>query len=144
MAIILGNLRYAGRQVWNRSSTTGHKPGGLTSGRDARALQHNPVSEWEVSEQIAHEPLVDDETFVAVRKCEWRSLPSTARSSAVCLQVSLYVGCMATDGWALGSRASGLSMSTWLQQRQAPLRREPRYLYVRIERALADTASGRG
>ncbi|MET9632699.1 recombinase zinc beta ribbon domain-containing protein [Lentzea sp. NPDC006480] len=27
----------------------------------------NPVSEWEVSEQIAHEPLVDDETFVAVQ-----------------------------------------------------------------------------
>lgn len=26
-----------------------------------------PVSEWEVSERIAHEPLVDDETFVAVQ-----------------------------------------------------------------------------
>ncbi|MEU3648023.1 zinc ribbon domain-containing protein [Lentzea sp. NPDC034063] len=30
-------------------------------------LRWNPVSEWEISERIAHETLVDDETFVAVQ-----------------------------------------------------------------------------
>nr|WP_245822695.1 recombinase zinc beta ribbon domain-containing protein [Lentzea waywayandensis] len=63
----LENPRYTGRQVWNRSSTTGHGLGGRAGGRGSGALGLNPVSEWEVSERIAHEPLVDDETFVAVR-----------------------------------------------------------------------------
>ncbi|MEU3645239.1 pentapeptide repeat-containing protein [Lentzea sp. NPDC034063] len=67
VAMILENPRYTGRQVWNRSSTTGHGPGGRVGGRGSGALRYNPVSEWEVSERIAHEPLVDDETFVAVQ-----------------------------------------------------------------------------
>ncbi|MFD4668471.1 recombinase family protein [Lentzea sp. NPDC058450] len=67
VAMILENPRYTGRQVWNRSSTTGHGPGGRAGGRGSGALRYNPVSEWEVSERIAHEPLVDDETFVAVQ-----------------------------------------------------------------------------
>ncbi|NGY65322.1 recombinase family protein [Lentzea sp. NEAU-D13] len=67
VAMILENPRYTGRQVWNRSSTTGHGAGGRTGGRGSGALRYNPVSEWEVSERIAHEPLVDDERFVAVQ-----------------------------------------------------------------------------
>jgi hypothetical protein len=67
VAMILENPRYTGRQVWNRSSTTGHGPGGRAGGRGSGALRYNHVSEWEVSERIAHEPLVDDETFVAVQ-----------------------------------------------------------------------------
>ncbi|WP_329791893.1 recombinase family protein [Lentzea sp. DG1S-22] len=67
VAMILENPRYTGRQVWNRSSTTGHGSGGRAGGRGSGVLRYNPVSEWEVSEQIAHEPLVDDETFVSVQ-----------------------------------------------------------------------------
>ncbi|NGY65335.1 recombinase family protein [Lentzea sp. NEAU-D13] len=67
VAMILENPRYTGRQVWNRSSTTGHGSGGRAGGRGSGALRYNPISEWEVSERIAHEPLVDDETFVAVQ-----------------------------------------------------------------------------
>ncbi len=53
--------------MWNRCSTTGHGSGGRAGGRGSGALRYNPISEWEVSERIAHEPLVDDETFVAVQ-----------------------------------------------------------------------------
>ncbi len=67
VAMILENPRYTGRQVWNRCSTTGHGSGGRAGGRGSGALRYNPISEWEVSERIAHEPLVDDETFVAVQ-----------------------------------------------------------------------------
>ncbi|MEU0884052.1 recombinase family protein [Lentzea sp. NPDC005914] len=67
VAMILENPRYTGRQVWNRSSTTGHGPGSRPSGRGSGVRRWNPVSEWEVSERIVHEPLVDDETFVAVQ-----------------------------------------------------------------------------
>lgn len=67
VAMILENPRYTGRQVWNRSGTTGHGLGGRAGGRGSGALRYNPVDEWVVSEQIAHEPLVDDETFVAVQ-----------------------------------------------------------------------------
>ncbi|MEV6235765.1 recombinase family protein [Lentzea sp. NPDC051838] len=67
VAMILENPRYTGRQVWNRTSTTGHGSGGRAGGRGSGAPRWNPVSEWEVSERIAHEPLVDDETFVAVQ-----------------------------------------------------------------------------
>ncbi|WP_237047756.1 recombinase family protein [Lentzea guizhouensis] len=67
VAMILGNPRYTGRQVWNRCSTIGHGSGGRAGGRGSGALRYNPISEWEVSERIAHEPLVDDETFVAVQ-----------------------------------------------------------------------------
>ena len=65
--MILENPRYTGRQVWNRSCTTGHGPGGRPGARGSGVLRWNPVSEWEVSERIAHEPPVDDETFVAVQ-----------------------------------------------------------------------------
>ena len=40
---------------------------GVRAAADSGVLRYNPVSEWEVSERIAHEPLVDDETFVAVQ-----------------------------------------------------------------------------
>lgn len=106
VAMILENPRCAGRQVWNRSSTTGHGAGGRGSG----ALRYNPFSEWEVSERIAHEPLVDDERFVAVQGCGWPSLPRTARYGATCSLESSYAG-FAVVGWkgtgSMGDRATG-------------------------------------
>lgn len=64
---ILGNPRYTGRQVWNRQSTVGHGEGGRKGGRGSGRVVVNPVSEWVFSKRIAHEPLVDEGTFLAVQ-----------------------------------------------------------------------------
>lgn len=68
VAAILENPRYTGRQVWNRHGTRGRGPGGRRGGRAAGRVTRNPVTAWEVSEKLSHEPLVDDETFVAVHR----------------------------------------------------------------------------
>ncbi|MFI6095122.1 recombinase family protein [Lentzea sp. NPDC051213] len=64
---ILENPRYTGRQVWNRQSTTGRGTGGRADGRGSGRATRKPATEWEISAQIAHIPLVDDNTFVAVQ-----------------------------------------------------------------------------
>ncbi|WP_390829299.1 recombinase family protein [Lentzea alba] len=68
VAAILENPRYTGRQVWNRHGTRGRGPGGRRGGRAAGRVTRNPVTAWEVSQKLSHEPLVDDETFVAVHR----------------------------------------------------------------------------
>ncbi|MFJ8967040.1 recombinase family protein [Lentzea sp. NPDC102401] len=68
VAAILENPRYTGRQVWNRQGTRGRGPGGRRGGRAAGRVTRNPVTMWEVSEKLSHEPLVDDATFVAVQR----------------------------------------------------------------------------
>jgi DNA invertase Pin-like site-specific DNA recombinase len=68
VAMILENPRYTGRQVWNRQSTKGHGPGGRAGGRGSGEVRWNQVGEWEVSEHLAHQPLVDDATFLAVQR----------------------------------------------------------------------------
>lgn len=65
---ILENPRYTGRQVWNRQTTKGHGAGGRTGGRGSGAVRVNSVQEWEVSERLAHAPLVDEATFIAVQR----------------------------------------------------------------------------
>ncbi|WP_424229512.1 recombinase family protein [Actinophytocola sp.] len=67
VAMILENPRYTGRQVWNRQSTVGHGGGGRRSGRGSGAVRRNSAGEWEVSQALTHQPLVDDATFVAVQ-----------------------------------------------------------------------------
>ncbi|MDA3625653.1 recombinase family protein [Saccharopolyspora sp. WRP15-2] len=66
--LILENPRYTGRQVWNRHATKGHGAGGRADGRGSGAVRRNSVQEWEVSEQRAHTPLVDEATFIAVQR----------------------------------------------------------------------------
>jgi DNA invertase Pin-like site-specific DNA recombinase len=68
VAAILENPRYTGRQVWNRHGTRGRGPGGRLGGRAAGRVVRNSVTAWEVSENLSHEPLVDDETFVTVHR----------------------------------------------------------------------------
>ncbi|WP_394619081.1 recombinase family protein [Lentzea sp. JNUCC 0626] len=68
VAAILENPCYTGRQVWNRHGTRRRGPGGRRGGRAAGRVTRNPVTVWEVSEKLSHEPLVDDETFVAVQR----------------------------------------------------------------------------
>ncbi|MFL6121104.1 recombinase family protein [Actinophytocola sp.] len=67
VAMILENPRYTGRQVWNRQSTVGHGGGGRRSGRGSGAVRRNPAGEWEVSQALTHQPLVDDVTFLDVQ-----------------------------------------------------------------------------
>jgi hypothetical protein len=66
--MILENPRYTGRQVWNRQTTKGHGIGGRSSGRGSGAVRRNSVEEWEVSEHLAHAPLVDEAMFIAVQR----------------------------------------------------------------------------
>ena len=68
VGMILENPRYTGRQVWNRQTTRGHGAGGRSGGRGSGAVRRNSVGEWEVSEQRAHAPLVDETTFIAVQR----------------------------------------------------------------------------
>jgi hypothetical protein len=68
VGMILENPRYTGRQVWNRQTTKGHGAGGRSGGRGSGAVRWNSVGEWEVSEHLAHAPLVDEATFVAVQR----------------------------------------------------------------------------
>lgn len=65
---ILENPRYTGRQVWNRQTTQGHGAGGRASGRGSGPVRSNSVNDWEVSERLAHAPLVDEATFIAVQR----------------------------------------------------------------------------
>ncbi|MGO1050868.1 recombinase family protein [Crossiella sp. CA198] len=67
VAEILENPRYTGRQVWNRQGSKGHGAGGRVGGRGAGKVSVNPVQKWEVSESLAHVPLVDEAMFVAVQ-----------------------------------------------------------------------------
>ncbi|GGM90233.1 hypothetical protein GCM10011609_28920 [Lentzea pudingi] len=104
--MILENPRYTGRQVWNRSSTTGH---GRAGGRGSGALRRNPVNGWEVSERIAHDPLVDDETFVAVQGMRVAKPAKDGEFGAIGWLGSSCVGCVA-GGWTgtgfMGERAT--------------------------------------
>ncbi|WP_233620460.1 recombinase family protein [Amycolatopsis sp. WAC 01416] len=68
VGMILENPRYTGRQVWNRQTTKGHGADGRRGGRGSGAVRRNTVGEWEISEHLAHAPLVDDATFVAVQR----------------------------------------------------------------------------
>ncbi|MCK2238985.1 MULTISPECIES: recombinase family protein [unclassified Crossiella] len=67
VAEILDNPRYTGRQVWNRQGSKGHGAGGRAGGRGSGKVSVNPVQEWEVSERLAHVPLVDEAVFVAIQ-----------------------------------------------------------------------------
>ena len=66
--VILANPRYTGRQVWNKQRKTE-----ILIDVDDVALGHetkmrwNPAEEWIYSGALAHEPLVDDETFTRVQ-----------------------------------------------------------------------------
>ncbi|GAA1937530.1 hypothetical protein GCM10009754_00700 [Amycolatopsis minnesotensis] len=68
VGMILENPRCTGRQVWNRQTTKGHGVGGRSGGRGSGTVRRNSVREWEVSEQLAHTPLVDETTFIAVQR----------------------------------------------------------------------------
>jgi hypothetical protein len=65
---ILENPRYTGRQVWNRQSSDGYGPDGRSGGRGSGMVRRHDMGEWDVSERLAHTPLVDDSVFIAVQR----------------------------------------------------------------------------
>ncbi|WP_245848391.1 recombinase family protein [Lentzea kentuckyensis] len=137
VAMILENPRYTGRQVWNRSSTTGHGPGGRPGGRGSGVLRWNPVNEWEVSERIAHEPLVDNETFVAVQGMR---VAKPAKDGAVrCYMLAGLVVCglcgRRMDGHWVHGRA-GYRCRHGFTSAKRRSDGEPRNLYVREDHLL--------
>jgi hypothetical protein len=129
VAMILGNPRYT-----NRSSTIDHGAGGRTGGRGSGALRYNPVSEWEVSERIAHEPLVDDETFVAVQGLRVAKPAKDGEVRRYLLAGLVVCGLRGRrmDGRWVHPWASGLSMPARLHQCQkSPCERPTQYLRLR-------------
>lgn len=62
---ILGNLRYTGRQVWNRQGSV--RDGDVPDvGWEWRGW--NPPGEWVISREVVHEALVSEADFVAVQR----------------------------------------------------------------------------
>ncbi|MER7006402.1 recombinase family protein [Dactylosporangium sp. NPDC000555] len=71
---ILANVKYTGRQVWNRQPahhTPAHLPGPFKTQRWAR------TSEWVISKQMVHPALVSEADFIAAQ--EITALPAPVR-----------------------------------------------------------------
>src|SRR5882757_3943780 len=71
VAVILGNPRYTGWQIWNRHSTE-HNHTIPTDHRPRRAVTRNPSERWILSQERAHTPLVSELDFVAVQRMHAR------------------------------------------------------------------------
>ncbi|ROP35725.1 recombinase family protein [Saccharothrix texasensis] len=74
---ILGNPRYTGRQVWNRTSAD--RATRLPSGR--RTSVRNEQHDWAISTRIAHTPLVSEQDFVTAQTIQ-ATRNSTSRADA--------------------------------------------------------------
>jgi hypothetical protein len=77
VAEILANLRYTGRQVWNRQRTDHERRERTAPSTQGRAKKRwNPQTEWIVSRHIAHPPLVSEHDFVAAQKINATQRPA--------------------------------------------------------------------
>ncbi|MEU4744989.1 recombinase family protein [Actinosynnema sp. NPDC023658] len=74
---ILGNPRYTGRQVWNRTSAD--RATRLPSGR--RTSVRNEQHAWAISTRIAHTPVVSEQDFVTTQTIQ-ATRNSTSRADA--------------------------------------------------------------
>jgi hypothetical protein len=64
VAAILGNPRYAGRQVWNRQRSEYDR---VPDGDRVMAQRWNPAQDWVISTRPAHPALVSEADFVAAQ-----------------------------------------------------------------------------
>ena len=62
VAVILGNPRYTGRQVWDRQRTERIKPGA------GRTAHRSAPGEWAISSTVSHPPLVTEAEFVTAQQ----------------------------------------------------------------------------
>jgi DNA invertase Pin-like site-specific DNA recombinase len=77
VAAILANPRYTGRQVWNRQpadSVGVDTQDGIAGHQQVR--RRTPSSEWAISHQLAHPPLVSEEDFIAVQTIHTAPIPA--------------------------------------------------------------------
>jgi len=89
VATILANPRYTGRQVWNRQRTDRDlvDPADVRKGHK-EVLRWNPAQDWVISTNLAHEPLVSEQDFIAVQAIRSRR-PAHDGSSRTYLFVGL-------------------------------------------------------
>lgn len=67
--VILTNPRYTGRQVWNKQRTDEVLVDVQDVAMGHRSVQRwNRPDQWITSDALAHEPIIDDETFAAVQE----------------------------------------------------------------------------
>lgn len=77
VAAILSNPRYTGRQVWNRQHTDHDSiEPNSTIARNRETQRWNAATQWVISRQIAHPPLVSEEQFVAVQAIHTAPTPT--------------------------------------------------------------------
>jgi len=77
VAAILANPRYTGRPVWNRQ----HSEIGPLDGTDdllgqSETRQWNALTDWVISDEIAHPPLVNEADFIAAQDVHARPTPA--------------------------------------------------------------------
>jgi len=79
---ILGNLRYTGHELWNRTSTEHNPDDPKNAGRQSRkdVRRRNAPDKWVISIDVVHEPLVSEQDFIAVQKV--RAVPQPRDGSA--------------------------------------------------------------
>ncbi|WP_281290223.1 recombinase family protein [Saccharopolyspora dendranthemae] len=92
VAGILENPRYTGRQVWNRTGTTGSPGAARRAGGTGRRTDSG---EWVVSTAPAHAALVDEETFRSVQGI--RSVRQSRDGGTRTYLLSGFVVCGACD-----------------------------------------------
>ncbi|TWJ21069.1 recombinase family protein [Micromonospora endolithica] len=77
VAAILANPRYTGRQVWNRQRTDRDAlPDEGTFDRHHEIQRWSASTDWVISREIAHTPLVSEEHFVAVQAIHTAPTPA--------------------------------------------------------------------
>lgn len=100
---ILPNVKYTGRQVWNRQPghhTPAHIPGPF------RAQRWASTDQWVISKQLAHPALVSGADFIAAQEISALPRPAMAPGGATSWSVCCGVGCVGGD-WSRTGRMTG-------------------------------------
>jgi DNA invertase Pin-like site-specific DNA recombinase len=93
VAAILANPRYTGRQVWNRQPTDQDRlDPHATIDRQRDVQRRNPASQWAISQQVAHPPLVTEDDFVAVQAIHTAPVPADGTTRRYTLAGLVYCG----------------------------------------------------
>jgi hypothetical protein len=143
---ILANPKYTGRQVWNRQRTDHDGTGPASRQQRSTAKRRwNPRSEWIVSRDIVHPPLVSEENFVAAQNVRAMPMPADGTVRRYLLTGIVrcgYCGRRMDAHWANGRpgyrcRHGRTTANPWPEIALRPL-------YVREDHALASAAEQLG
>src|SRR5262249_47684777 len=115
VAAILANPRYTGRQVWNRQHTAA----------DEDSPRWAPKTEWVISKQLAHPPLVSEADFITAQAT--RTTPTQRQQADLPPgRTAALPRLRAPAGIALGAWPIRLPMPARSHQRQTPRSRPPK------------------